>query len=977
VPPLPAPTGTVVTVSTEGELQNAVAALRSNTTIVLAPGTYALSSTVRVNGPLKNVGIRGATADPDDVVLVGLGMTNTEPGAVLHGISVGRGVQGIVIANLAIRDVFYHSIVLEAGTRAPHIYNVRLLNAGHQFIKAGAAGQGVNSGVIEYSTIEYTTSSALSSTSGIEIAAGSGWTVRGNLFRNIKAPSGQLAGPAVLVWRGSRESTVEGNTFINCQREIAFGLEQVKGGDHSAGIIRNNFMYRESSIAGDVAIQVADSADTEVLHNTILANGSATTLIESRFPAARGVIIRNNLLDGQVTSRDDAQATVEHNHTTATADLFVNAAAGDLHLVGSAAAAIDAAPVLSKAAADWDRQSRPQGAAADVGADEYTGSTDTTKRDASLSQDSLTASTSAAQTTSLAQTSAASLTAGSSTGLPSPWVATDIGNPARSGVTVYASGTFVVQAAGTDIWGTSDQFRFVYRTLEGDGEIVARVDSLDRTHAWAKAGVMIRDELTADAKHAFVMVTAGRGVAFQQRHEEGASAVQQDVNEGETPYWLKLTRRGTTFSAFMSSDGASWRPIGSASVSINRLAYVGLAVTSRNYGTLTNAIFSRVDVATSSDTPNLPPTVTISAPAAGTSYTAPATVTIAAAATDPDGSVTKVDFYAGSSLIGSDSGSPYGVTWKDAPEGTHALKAVAHDDQGASKTSAVVEITVGSNQPPAVTLTSPTQNASFTAPASIMMSASASDMDGTISKVEFFAGSTLVGSDTSSPYSVTWSDAPAGSYTLSAKAWDNSGASMISAGVNISIGSGNRPPTVSLTAPAEGATFAAGATITLTANASDPDGSIAWVEFYAGSTLIGSDPTSPYGATWNNATAGSHTLKAVARDNSASTTSSSPVAITVAAASSNAPRAVAFMASADHSTVSFYTVEIFQAGVNPDKSAPVRTQNVGKPTPVNAEIIVDVATTIQSLPAGSYFITVSATGVGGTSRSGPSETFTR
>jgi hypothetical protein len=83
------------------------------------------------------------------------------------------------------------------------------------------------------------------------------------------------------------------------------------------------------------------------------------------------------------------------------------------------------------------------------------------------------------------------------------------------------------------------------------------------------------------------------------------------------------------------------------------------------------------------------------------------------------------------------------------------------------------------------------------------------------------------------------------------------------------------------------------------------------------------------------------------------------------------------MASVDHSTVSFYTVEIFQAGANPDKTGPVRTQNVGKPTPVNGEIIVDVGATIQSVPAGSYFITVSATGTGGTSRSAPSETFTR
>jgi hypothetical protein len=440
---------------------------------------------------------------------------------------------------------------------------------------------------------------------------------------------------------------------------------------------------------------------------------------------------------------------------------------------------------------------------------------------------------------------------------------------------------------------------------------------------------------------------------------------------------VKLKRAGSTFTAFSSGDGVTWKQIGTDTVSINRLAYVGLAVTSRSVETLTNAIFSGVKVATGSDSLNRPPTVSISAPSAGASYTAPATVTVTADATDSDGSVTRVDFYAGSSLIGSDSASPFSVTWTNAPAGKHTLKAVAHDDDGASTTSAGVGITVGSNQPPTVSLTSPTQNASFSAPASITMTASASDMDGTISKVEFYAGSTRVGSDTSSPYSITWSNAPAGAYTLSAKAWDNSGASMISAGVNISIGSTNKAPTVSLTAPAAGATFTAGTTITVTANASDSDGTVAWVEFYAGSTLIGSDPTNGYSATWSNVPAGSYTLKAVARDNSGATATSSSVSITVTTVSSTLPRAVMFNASADHAIVSFYTIEIFKAGTNPATTAPFRTQNAGKPSPVNGAITVDVSATIQALPAGTYFITVSATGSGGTSRSGPSENFVR
>ena len=122
-PPLPAPSGTVVNVSTEAQLQAAVSNLKSNTTIVLAPGTYNLSSTAYLNGSFSNVGIRGATNSAADVVLVGRGMVNASYGGVPYGIWVGGNVQGLLIANLTIRDVYYHPILLNAGTQSPRIYN--------------------------------------------------------------------------------------------------------------------------------------------------------------------------------------------------------------------------------------------------------------------------------------------------------------------------------------------------------------------------------------------------------------------------------------------------------------------------------------------------------------------------------------------------------------------------------------------------------------------------------------------------------------------------------------------------------------------------------------------------------------------------------------------------------------------------------------------------------------------------------------
>ena len=202
IPPtrLPAPTGTVVHVSTVAQLNSAVAAIASNTTIMIAPGTYPLTAPLYVNGTFTNVGIRGATDNRDDVVLVGKGMTID--GGVPFGIWTGGNVRGVTIANLTIRDVYSHPIILNAGTQTPLIHNLRLVNAGQQFIKANpdGAGGGVDNGIVEYTIIEYTSTSRDYYTNGVDVHTGDNWIIRHNLFRNVRAPQGQLAGPAILMW---------------------------------------------------------------------------------------------------------------------------------------------------------------------------------------------------------------------------------------------------------------------------------------------------------------------------------------------------------------------------------------------------------------------------------------------------------------------------------------------------------------------------------------------------------------------------------------------------------------------------------------------------------------------------------------------------------------------------------------------------------------------------------------------------------
>jgi hypothetical protein len=368
-PPLPPPTGRVVNVSTEAQLQDAVRTLTSDTTILIAPGTYQLTGTLHVNGALRNVTIRGATHNRDDVVLLGPGMTG---GAVPHGIWSGNGVQGLLIANLTVRGFPFHCIILNAGTEAPRLYNLRLADAGQQIVKSNpdGAGGGVDDGIVEYSILEYATTSRDYYTNGVDVLGGRNWTIRHNLFRNIRAPQGQLAGPAVLMWRGSANTMAEGNTFIDCQRAIAFGLEPGSAPDHLGGVIRNNFIYRRSTQPGDAGIIVFASPDTVVAHNTILNSGTYGAAIEYRFPQTTGVRIVNNLTDAAIVQRDGAQAAVESNYTAATPALFVDPANGDLHVQPSASAAIDAATGSTTITVDWDGDARTIGPRPDLGADE-------------------------------------------------------------------------------------------------------------------------------------------------------------------------------------------------------------------------------------------------------------------------------------------------------------------------------------------------------------------------------------------------------------------------------------------------------------------------------------------------------------------------------------------------------------------------------------------------------------------------------
>ncbi len=346
----------------------------------------------------------------------------------------------------------------------------------------------------------------------------------------------------------------------------------------------------------------------------------------------------------------------------------------------------------------------------------------------------------------------------------------------------------------------------------------------------------------------------------------------QETSQGSTlidtaPYYQYLD---------LASYGVTWKNVSAGTYKLTAKAYDNRGMTA------TSAPFTvKVDA---------PPKVTLTAPASGATLTAGFPVGLAATASDSDGQVARVDFYAGYQLVGSSISPPYTATWTptSANIGAVSLTAIAKDNVGVTTTSAAVPVNVVASQSMSVALTSPTAGATFGATGTIALAANAVPASGTtIAKVEFFQGTTLIGTAKASPYTANWPNVAPGSYTLTAKATDSLGKTLLSAPVAITV-STNYAPTVSITTPAvNNATYTAPASITLTADAADIDGTIAKVEFYQGSTLIGTaSNTPPYTFTWPNVAAGTYLVTAKAIDDTGFSAVSAPRNIVVAASGS-------------------------------------------------------------------------------------------
>lgn len=232
-------------------------------------------------------------------------------------------------------------------------------------------------------------------------------------------------------------------------------------------------------------------------------------------------------------------------------------------------------------------------------------------------------------------------------------------------------------------------------------------------------------------------------------------------------------------------------------------------------------------------------------------------VTINATAQDTDGSISSVEFFVDNISVGSDATSPYSIQYKTT-KGKHKIKAIATDNLGLKGTSKEDSILVENNQFPIVAINSP-KNA-ITGD-EVTFTASAEDKDGTIAQVEFFVDNVSIGIVASAPYSIKWITT-SGNHKVKAIATDNRGFTGSSADSTLNV-IDNIAPTLDLIVDS---TAKADAQVTITATASDTDGTVKKVAFYLDNVLIATDSIAPYTATWKAIT-GNHTVKVIATDN--------------------------------------------------------------------------------------------------------------
>ena len=361
--------------------------------------------------------------------------------------------------------------------------------------------------------------------------------------------------------------------------------------------------------------------------------------------------------------------------------------------------------------------------------------------------------------------------------LAAPWLQADIGPTAAPGAATItgaspAARSFQVSGSGAGLSGGQDVCHTVYQPLNVDGTITARVASVGGPGA---AGLFLRDSLAADAPCAAVLVSSSGAVTFSSRPAAGASSTTSDPTSVTLPHWLRLKRDGDTFSAYHSTDGATWSQIGTnVMIGMGSTPDLGMAAFSGNANSTISAVFTNV----SATSPLLTPGSYFRTPYDGDAFTLGQSIKLQIEKPrSADDYFTGIQFFDDGAPIAPESTGRI-VTWTPTRTGAHQVTAVIREHGGMTGS---IPITIYINPAGAkyatVDITEPLSGEPLAAPCDLSVTASVAPATGTtVSKVEFYSGKSLIGAVTQPPYSVVLKDIqPGNRYAVSARTIDNFG----------------------------------------------------------------------------------------------------------------------------------------------------------------------------------------------------------
>jgi hypothetical protein len=201
--------------------------------------------------------------------------------------------------------------------------------------------------------------------------------------------------------------------------------------------------------------------------------------------------------------------------------------------------------------------------------------------------------------------------------VPAPWSTVDVGDVGLTGSATFSSGIFTLYGAGSNIWDVADSFRYVYQSLGGDGQIIARVASQQNTSPFAKAGLMLRQTTDPGSADVVLDVRPDGNVEFMTRPTSGGTTAYIAGASQSPPLWLMLATTGGTVTGSVSSDGANWTPVGSVASPISGAATIGMVVTAQDPTVINTSTFDSVSV-TSGAAPSMRPSPVITTGATST-----------------------------------------------------------------------------------------------------------------------------------------------------------------------------------------------------------------------------------------------------------------------------------------------------------------------------------------------------------------------